>query len=295
MLRHWTKAAMALAAAAAITLVCWIRLGPLPEGLLDDRSPVSTTVLDRNGAVLYEARTNEGTRGSRLSADALSDHIISATIAAEDGRFWRHPGVDPIAIGRASLHNARALTVVEGGSTVTQQVAKLLLARRREQNPHSATGSRGIETKLREAVVALRLEHRFSKREILALYLSLAPYGNQIVGIEGASRAYFGVGASQLTVAQAAFLAGLPQRPSLFNPYRDSRPALLRHHQVIDRMADLGLVSPQAAAEAHSEHLALTANPSSFAAPHFVEMVLGDFAASRPARTPLPCARERHA
>src|SRR5437870_13167980 len=115
-------------ASGACALLCWIRLGPLPEGLLDDRSSVSTTVLDRNGAVLYEARSNEGTRGLRLRSDALPDHIVSATIAAEDSRFWLHPGVDPIAIGRAALHNARGLKVVEGGSTVTQQVAKLLLA-----------------------------------------------------------------------------------------------------------------------------------------------------------------------
>jgi penicillin-binding protein 1C len=273
-----------LAGSAAVALVCWIRLGPLPAELLADPGSVSSTVLDRNGAVLYEARTKEGTRGWRLSSDALPDHIVSATIAAEDARFWLHPGIDPIAVGRAALHNARALRVVEGGSTVTQQVAKLLLARGRTQNLRLAQESRGFGAKLREAVVALRLEHRLSKREILALYLSLAPYGNQIVGVERASLAYFGTGASQLTVAQAAFLAGLPQRPSAFNPYRDPRPALLRHDRVIDRMAELGLVSPQAASEAHSERLVLTANPSSFTAPHFVEMLLADFAADRPAR-----------
>jgi penicillin-binding protein 1C len=114
--------------------------------------------------------------------------------------------------------------------------------------------------------------------------LSLAPYGNQIVGVERASRVYFGIGASQLTVAQAAFLAGLPQRPSAFNPYRNLRPALIRHQRVIDRMVDLGLTTPQVGAEAHAEHLTLTANPSLFAAPHFVEMVLTDFAAARSAR-----------
>jgi penicillin-binding protein 1C len=278
------KRAIWLAASAAVALLCWIRFSPLPAGLLDDPGSVSTTVLDRHGAVLYEARSNEGTRGSRLAPDALSEHIVSATIAAEDGRFWLHPGIDPIAVGRASLHNATALRIVEGGSTITQQVAKLLLARRRQPNLRLAPVSRSIGTKLREAIVALRLEHRLSKREILALYLSLAPYGNQIVGVERASLAYFGTGASQLTVAQAAFLAGLPQRPSAFNPYRDSRPALLRHHQVIDRMAGLGLASPRNAAEAHAERLVLTARPPSFAAPHFVEMVLAEFAPARATR-----------
>ena len=275
------KKAISLAASAACALVCWVRFGPLPAGLLDDSGSVSTAVLDRNGVVLYDARSKEGTRGSQLSSEELSDQIVSATIAAEDGRFWLHAGVDPIAIGRAALHNVRAHRVVEGGSTVTQQVAKLLLAR---QNGRLPADSRRLGTKLREAVVALRLEHRLSKREILALYLNLAPYGNQIVGVERASRTYFGTSASQLTVAQAAFLAGLPQRPSAFNPNQDSRLALRRHHRIIDHMVELGLLSPAGAAEAHSEHLVLTINPSSLTAPHFVEMVLADFAAARPAR-----------
>jgi penicillin-binding protein 1C len=265
-------------------LLCWIRVGPLPAGLLDGQRSPSTTVLDRNGLVLYEARSAGGTRGSRLSPGELSETVVSATVAAEDARFWRHPGLDPIAIARAALHNVRALRVVEGGSTVTQQVAKLLLARHREQGPGPSRASRGLGTKLREALVALRLEHRLSKGEILALYLSLAPYGNQIVGIEGASRAYFGTSAGQLTAAQAAFLAGLPQRPSAFNPYRDSRPALRRQGRVIDRMVALGLLSQRAGAEAHSEHLVLTPNPASFLAPHFVQMVLSDSAGARPVR-----------
>ena len=90
---------------------------------------VSTTVLDRNGAVLYEARSKDGTRNARLTPDALPENVVNATIAAEDQRFWRHPGVDPFAITRAALRDARALRVEQGGSTVTQQVAKLLLAR----------------------------------------------------------------------------------------------------------------------------------------------------------------------
>jgi len=280
MLGRRIKKSIWLVASAAVALLCWVRFGPLAAGVLDDSGSRSTVVLDRNGVVLYDARSKEGTHGSHLSSDGLSDQIVSATIAAEDARFWLHPGIDPIAVGRAALHNVRAHRVVEGGSTITQQVAKLLLARRDER----PAMPRGLRTKLREAVVALRLEHRLSKREILALYLNLAPYGNQIVGVERASRTYFGTSASQLTVAQAAFLAGLPQRPSAFNPNQDSRPALRRHHRIIDRMLDLGLLSPAGAAEAHSEHLALTAAPASLAAPHFVEMVLADYAAVRPAR-----------
>ena len=268
----------------ALGLLCWLRLGPLPAGLLDDPASVSTTVLDRHGAVLYEARSKNGTRGSRLSADALPKHVVDATIAAEDRRFWSHPGVDPIAIARAALRDARALRIEQGGSTLTQQVAKLLLAGLRSQDSSTASQSRGLAAKAREAVVAIRLEHRLSKREILALYLNLAPYGNQIVGVERASHAYFGTSASQLTTAQSAFLAGLPQRPSAFNPHRDWRSALRRHDHVIDRMAALQLISAEAAAEARRERLALAADTPTFAAPHFVEMVLANTSAARHVR-----------
>src|SRR5262249_32183852 len=184
----------------------------------------------------------------------------------------------PVAMLRAGLRDARALRIEQGGSTITQQVAKLLLAR-----IEPAGQSRGFSTKLREAIVAVRLEHRLSKRDILALYLNLAPYGNQIVGIERASHAYFGTSASHLTVAQAAFLAGLPQRPSAFNPHRDWRSALRRHDHVIDRMASLRVISASTAAEARAERLALAADTPVFAAPHFVEMVLSNLAAERPA------------
>ena len=136
------------------------------------------------------------------SADRLPAPLVDATVAAEDHRFWSHPGVDPIALLRAAARDLRSGRVVEGGSTITQQVAKLLLARL-----DGAGRRRGLIAKAREAIVALRLEHRLTKREILALYLNLAPYGNQLTGAERASREYFGCGSALLTPSQAAFLA----------------------------------------------------------------------------------------
>lgn len=272
--------ALALLSVGSLMLaVVWLRLGPLPQELLDDPASLSTTMLDRNGVVLYEARSKDGTRGARLTADALPENVVNATIAAEDQRFWRHHGIDALAIVRASLRDVRALRIEQGGSTITQQVAKLLCARL-----ETAGAARGFGAKLREAVIAVRLEHRLSKRDILALYLNLAPYGNQIVGVERASHAYFGTSANQLTVAQAAFLAGLPQRPSAFNPHRDWRSAVRRHDRVIDRMTAIRLVSATTASEARAERLALTADAPAFAAPHFVEMVLSQVASARPVR-----------
>src|SRR5688500_18196935 len=107
-------------------MLLWLRLGPLPDGLLDEPQP-STIVVDRHGVQLYEARSGNGTRTVKLTAASLPLTLVAATIAAEDRRFWSHPGVDPIAIARAAKTNLIERSLVEGGSTITQQVAKLLL------------------------------------------------------------------------------------------------------------------------------------------------------------------------
>jgi penicillin-binding protein 1C len=285
--RRW---AIGGAFAVAIVLLVWLRTGPLPDGLLDLVDTHSTTVFDRNGEVLYESRAGDGTRAMWLEANALPANLVSATIAAEDRRFYRHAGVDPVAIVRAAWRNVREGTVVEGGSTISQQVAKLLLARRNDGGQQ-----RGLWAKTREAVVAVRLEHRLNKREILTLYLNLAPYGNQIHGAERASRAYFGSSATVLTPAQSAFLAGLPQRPSRFNPLRNPQSALARQKRVIGRMEALGLLNPSQAAEARAEQMTFRRDESTFVAPHFVEMVLAGSTSPRPPRvdTTLDAALQR--
>jgi penicillin-binding protein 1C len=270
--------ALTVISTVALALALWIRLGPIPKQLLDDRSTASTSVVDRRGVALYEALSGDGTRNVTLSSDALPRTLVSATIAAEDRRFWSHPGVDPIAMLRALKRDLVELRVVEGGSTISQQVAKLLLNRQSPQR------RRGVAAKVHEAVLALRIEHRFSKLEILTLYLNLAAYGNQIVGAERASRAYFGCAASMLTPAQAAFLAGLPQRPSGFNPYRARDAAMTRQRVVLKRMEAAGAVSAGQLREAEAERLTFTREAAPFGAPHFVEMVLASAGDVHPAR-----------
>ena len=272
-------AGVALSALAlALAFALWARLGPLPSALLDGRATLSTVVVDRSGVPLYEALSGDGTRALALTADALPPVLASATIAAEDRRFWWHPGVDPLAIVRALTRDVLELRAAEGGSTITQQVAKLLLNRRSPARP------RGLGAKIHEAILALRIEHRFSKREILALYLNLAAYGNQIAGAERASRAYFGSAASMLTPAQAAFLAGLPQRPSGFNPYRSRAAAVARQQVVLTRMAAAGSLSADRLRDARAERLVFTREPAPFGAPHLVEMALAAAGDVRPAR-----------
>ncbi|MDT4944907.1 MAG: hypothetical protein QOH14_1640, partial [Pseudonocardiales bacterium] len=262
-----THRALAMASAAALALCVWIRCAPIPAGLLDGVDTPSTVVVDRHGRVLYEALSPEGSRMQPVNAASLPPLLEAATIAAEDRRFYSHPGVDAVALLRATGHNLAEGRVVEGGSTITQQVAKLLIQRR------EGVGRRGVAMKIREMVLALRLEHRFGKRDVLAMYLNLAAYGNQAAGAGRASQLYFGVDPSMLTPAQAAFLAALPQRPTAFNPLKNIGSARVRQQTILRRMAAAGTLSPERLREARAEQIALRPRSRAFSAPHFVEMV----------------------
>lgn len=263
-----SKIALATALTGALAGGVWLRCGPLPAGLLDTRETPSIVIVDRRGEVLYEARSSSGTRGSVLTPEEIPAALRDATIAAEDVRFRRHPGVDPVAIVRAAWRDIRARRVVEGGSTITQQVVDLLLRRQ------TGTAARGWWAKAREAVIALRLEHRLTKDQILAQYLSLAPYGNQITGVTRASEAYFGRPASTLTVAEAAFLAALPQQPTRFNPWRRADAARPRQLRIINEMASRKFISSEAAGVAIRERIVLEREQGGGVAPHYVQRVL---------------------
>jgi penicillin-binding protein 1C len=249
-------------AATIIALAAWLRYGPIEPKLLDRAQHASLTVTDRHGEVLYESLASSGGRAEWLQANELPRFVVDATLAAEDRRFEIHPGVDLLAVARAAWHNAKALRIVEGGSTITQQVAKLLLRSK----------SRSLGEKTREAVLALRLERRYTKPEILALYLNLAPYGNRIHGVARASRAYFGCAPDQLTPAQAAFLASLPQRPSAFNPLRDPQRARARQQWILGRMN----LPEEELARARGEKLRFAKATQPVLAMHFVEKIRGE-------------------
>ncbi len=271
--------------AGVLAFGVWIRCAPIPAGLLDGIDTPSTVVVDRHGRVLYEALSPDGSRIRPLDAASLPPVLEAATIAAEDRRFYAHPGVDPVALLRAARHDLVEGRVVEGGSTITQQVAKLLIQRR------EGVRHRGFAMKVREMVLALRLEHRFGKRRVLAMYLNLAAYGNQTAGAGRASHVYFGVDPAMLTPAQAAFLAALPQRPSAFNPLKNIASARTRQQTVLRRMAAAGALSPERLREARAEQVALRPAGGTFNAPHFVEMVSAFAGAERRAGAgdaPLP-------
>jgi penicillin-binding protein 1C len=258
---------LALGASLLVVAAIAARYWPLPVALIDRAAAPSTRVFDRRGELLYEARNDDGLRGDAVDARALPAHVIAATLAAEDHRFRWHPGLDPIAIARAAWANLRGRG--EGGSTLTQQVARLLLDREA-----GAQRARGAAAKIREALLAWRLEGRRSKDEILSLYLTLAPYGNQIAGIRRASLAYFGVEPAQLTAAQAAYLAALPQQPSRFNPRGDAARAVARAHWILRRMARQEALDGAQLQAALAERMTLAPPRAPFLAPHFVQMLL---------------------
>ncbi len=261
--RNRSLRAGVLAATAALALLGWLRCGPLPQGFLDPGAYRSVRVEDRRGRLLYESLSERESRSTWLSPDALPEVLVHATLAAEDRRFFRHPGVDPMAVARAAWADLKAGRFKEGGSTITQQAVKQIMARRRT-----------VAGKLREMVYAFRLEHRLTKEEILALYLNLAPYGNQYAGAESAAMGYFGCPASNLTAAQAAFLAGLPQRPTGLDPYRNRKGASARQREVLRRMRVLGYLDAEDYACACQERLVFKKAGRPFEAPHFVQMVL---------------------
>ncbi|WP_158007976.1 transglycosylase domain-containing protein [Methyloceanibacter superfactus] len=192
---------------------------------LDDRPP-NVTILAADGTVLAE----RGLRRGHVRVDVLPKHLIEAVTATEDRRFYHHFGIDPIGLVRATYRNFRAGTVVEGGSTITQQLAKNLFLK----------PDRTLTRKLEELVYAVWLEQRFTKDEILELYLNRVYFGGGTYGVEAAARHYFGKSARVVSLPQAALLAGLLKAPSRYAPTRSVRLASARADEVLDNMVEAG-------------------------------------------------------
>ncbi len=207
---------------------------------LQNRS--SRILADREGRVLYPFLNEEEQWCFPVDLAQVSPWLVKATIAAEDRRFRLHPGVDPIAVIRAAVQNVVQGRVVSGASTLTMQLVK-----RTEGAADSLAG------KARQALQAVRLELRTSKNEILEAYLNGAPYGLNLVGCQSASYRFFGKPASELTLAEAALLAGLPKSPRAMMPLNNPHRALERRGYVLNRMLEEGTITPEQAKAAHDE------------------------------------------
>ena len=207
---------------------------PDVSGLSDKASQFETTrILDRNGNTLYEILDPNAGRRTYVPIDKISPYLIAATIATEDKEFYNHPGFDPVAIARAFWQNYTTGEITSGASTITQQLARMLLL-----TPEEAT-ERSYQRKAREIVLAAELTRRYSKDQILELFLNENNYGNHTYGIEAAAETYFNTSSDKLNLSQAAFLAGLPQAPSVYDIFTNRDETLRRQKQVLVLMYQL--------------------------------------------------------
>lgn len=239
-----------------------------------------TTYLDRNGQVLWE---DKGDGNYKLVVDdaGLSKYLKDATVAIEDRSFYTEGGVSIPGIIRAAINNFSGGST-QGGSTLTQQLVKQVFFADEAQ----LRGLSGIPRKIKEAILAIEVERMYNKTQILDLYLNESPYGGRRNGAESAAQTYFGVSAKDLTLAEAALLAAIPQNPSSYNPYNIAgHDALIaRQHTVLDNMAEQGYITKTQADEAKKFPIIDHISPESdqytdIKAPHFVQMTKAELEA----------------
>jgi len=187
-----------------LVLIGCAALEPLPSALRESSGALSTQIVDRDGQLIREVRTRDGKLSSRVALADLPSSVVPALLAAEDARFYHHPGIDPFAMARAAGQALLHGKLVSGASTLTQQLARTVVPR-----PRTFAG------KWRELAVALRIEVSVSKRQILEEYLNRVEFGPNLRGIDAASRYYFDKPVAELDLAEAATLVSIPRGPTL--------------------------------------------------------------------------------
>ena len=231
-----------------------------------ERRP-SVTILASDGSVIA---TLGDLFGQPLTLKQMSPYLPQAVIATEDRRFYSHFGIDPVGLLRAAVSDLRARHIVQGGSTITQQLAKILFL----------SPERNLPRKIRETLLALWLEHRFSKEQILEIYLNRVYLGAGAYGVDAAAHRFFGKSASRLNLFESAVVAGLLKAPTRFNPARDRAAAAGRAAQVLDNMVEAGFITAadKAAAEKDGAALPVAGRPGSRYFADWVADQLRDFA-----------------
>lgn len=244
---------------SATTILWWSKDLPNPQHINERRVTESTKIFDRTGQhLLYEIGDVHRTV---IPLENISRYLRQATLAAEDDQFYEHYGLDVKGIVRGVVLKPLRGQRAQGGSTITQQLIKNSIL----------TPERTLQRKVKEAVLAIELEQRFGKDEILAMYLNDIPYGSQAYGVEAAAKKFFDKSAADVTLAQAALLAALPQAPTYYSPYGSHFEDLKRRQEyILDRMADLDMITLEQAETAKKEELAFAVQRESIRAPHFV-------------------------
>jgi len=260
-----------LAGAVATVSLAAAGLWPIAEDTLALGPAQSTVWVDRYGDRLSEQVSVLGTVVEPVELESVSANLVLAVLATEDKRFYRHPGIDALAVARAAWQNLTTLSVVSGGSTITQQLARLLYTER-ALLAGEPTPARSLWQKLREARMALRLEVTFDKDTILEAFLNRAPFGNLAVGVQTASQRYFGVSADGLSLSQAAFLAGLPKGPTHYNPFRRAERAANRHAHVLARLHANAMITDGQLARALAEPVSPRLHATAHGFVHVVDL-----------------------
>ncbi len=228
---------------------------------LEEYSPVeSSLVYSSDGKVLAELYLE---RRTFIPYYKIPDHVKKAFIAIEDVRFYSHPGVDFIGILRALYQDLKTRSIAQGGSTITQQLAKMLFLK----------PERNVKRKLKEAAISIQIEKRYTKDEILGLYLNQAYFGTRAYGIEAAAQTYFGKSVGQLTVGDAAVLASLPKAPTQYSPFRNPDKARERKTMVLKLMLHNKFITKAQYEEAEKDPIPVVPHYRKYEAPYFVEMV----------------------
>ncbi|MGI6129326.1 MAG: transglycosylase domain-containing protein [bacterium] len=258
--RSWFMASeitLGLALLLFLALGIYILVTPLPAAAV----PLASQLFDIEGRPIAKFYTEHRVE---VPLSEISPLLQNAVVAVEDYRFFEHFGVDPVAVVRAFVRNFQAGKVMEGGSTITQQLAKNLYL----------TPERTWERKGRELLLTFKLEARYSKEQILRLYLNTINFGHGAYGVEVASQTYFGKHARDLNLAEAALLAGIPRSPGWYSPYIDPSAALARRETVLGAMAERGYITAKEAQEAAKEPLRLAGlKRGPGRAPYFVDYI----------------------
>ncbi|MEO8294832.1 MAG: penicillin-binding protein 1C [Gemmatimonadota bacterium] len=253
--------ALALMMVSATAYVLW----PLPPQLISRGTGGGVQLEDRHGLLLRSTRSAEGSREQWTPLEQVDADVIAAFVAVEDHRFYQHHGIDPRAIGRALRDNLRGGRVVSGASTISMQLARLFYG-----TPRNWPG------KVWQAVQAIRLEAHLSKNTILEQYLNRVPLGQGTVGVAAAAELYFSRGPDDLSIGQAALLAGLARSPSSSNPIVSPSRATQRRALGLTRMQATGYATAEEAAHASDEPVLLTRANAPFLAPHFTSRLLAE-------------------
>ena len=272
---NFRTALLTLAVALPILALACFGIAVLITPLPAPENPEASKVVDATGETISRLFTENRVE---LPVVEMPQALLDAVVAVEDDRFYQHRGIDPLGVARAFIRNLQAARVIEGGSTLTQQLAKNLYL----------THDRTLTRKFKEAVLTVKLESTYSKKEILGMYWNTIYLGRGAYGVEVAAQTYFGKSARDLTLTESALMAALPRSPEYYSPYNDAEAAVLRRNLVLDKMMEHAYISAATASAAKEEPLRLVpaeqaGRTQTHTAPYWVDHVLAELRTHYPA------------